>query len=244
MSLVSSSPKTKLGTRLQNLSVTTRIIGLCVGLSAAIVITLTVIGYQLAADGLREQAQATLASDALVVANTVDQWNTNRLEALQTLASLPAFARFLEASPTTRASLMATVQDSLTSVDALAADMDSVAVMDPTGTFIASSNPKDLGSNVAQRDYFQTAMQGKTFITGVSISTITNAPSLFHSAPIKNAEGKVIGAIRSRSSLEFVIRAVHAARNRVGAGGAGILLDQDGLVIANSVNEYLLNNLG
>jgi methyl-accepting chemotaxis protein len=119
-------------------------------------------------------------------------------------------------------------------------DSDSIALADSTGTLIASSNSKDIGSAVPQRDYFQSAMQGNTFITGVSISTITNAPAIFHSAPIKNASGKVVGIIRSRSSLDLVLQTVQRASSRVGNGAAGILLDQDGLVIANTFDEKWL----
>jgi C4-dicarboxylate-specific signal transduction histidine kinase len=170
----------------------------------------------------------------------VDEWNTNRLGTLQTLARFSVVQRFMEAAPTQRAQYQDAVTDALTSVDSLADDMDSVALMDATGAFVASSNPKDMGQSSPQRDYFQNAMQGKTFITGVSISTITNAPSVFHSAPVKNASGKVIGVIRSRSSLDYVMRVVAVAKNRVGAGGTGVLLDQDGLVIATNVDPQWL----
>jgi hypothetical protein len=90
--------------------------------------------------------------------------------------------------------------------------------LDPVGTILASSNPVDISQNVGQRDYFRNAMAGDTFITGVSVSTITNAPSIFHSAPVKSADGSVLGVVRSRATLTEVQNSVRAAGNRLGAG--------------------------
>ena len=54
---------------------------------------------------------------------------------------------------------------------------------------------------VAQYDFFQQAMQGREFISGVTISSITGKPAIFHSVPIRNAANTVVGVLRARSSL-------------------------------------------
>ena len=36
-------------------------------------------------------------------------------------------------------------------------------------------------------------------ITGVSISTITNVPAIFHSVPVRGEQGQILGVLRSRS---------------------------------------------
>ena len=84
-----------------------------------------------------------------------------------------------------RAAARNAVRDALTSHNSIAGDVDSIALADPTGTFIASSNIADIGQNVGQRDYFQESMKGRPFISGVSISTITDAPSIFHAVPVR-----------------------------------------------------------
>jgi len=226
--------------RMQDLPVSIQFTLVCVGLCAALAIVITTVGYWKASAGLGEQAQAALSVDALLVANAVDGWNERRAENLQSLARLTAIQRFLEIAPAGRASYQDTAQDALVSMDITEADVDSIALLDPSGAVVASSNVKDLGQSVAQRDYFQAAMRGQPYISGVSISTITNAPSIFHSAPVKNADGKVLGVIRSRSSLEQAAQAIEAARSRVGQGGLGVLLDQDGLVIASNVEATWL----
>jgi C4-dicarboxylate-specific signal transduction histidine kinase len=160
---------------------------------------------------------------------------------LRSLATMRMLRTYLEMGPDERAEAGALVRDALTSHNSIASDVDSIALADPTGTFIASSNPADIGQNVGQRDYFQEAMRGRPFISGVSISTITDAPSIFHSVPVRSEHGGVVGALRSRSKLDWVQQVVHSADGRVGAGATGVLLDESGLVIGSSVHpEWLL----
>jgi methyl-accepting chemotaxis protein len=80
-------------------------------------------------------------------------------------------------------------------------------------------------------------MQGREFVSGVTISPITNRPSLYHSVPIRNAAGTVVGVLRARSSLVTLTQVVHAAAGRLGSGANGVLLDAHGLVIANTLDE-------
>ena len=50
-------------------------------------------GYLQASRGLREQAEAALHSDALLVADAIDNWHADRLGDLEILARLPAIRR-------------------------------------------------------------------------------------------------------------------------------------------------------
>ncbi len=218
----------------------TKVVALCVAVSVVLTAGLTTLGYVQASQGLKDQAEAALGSDALLVAGAVDEWNVKRVSDLQVLAGQQAIRRVAEAGSAATAAEVAAAEDALKSLDDVARDVDSVGILDAGGSFLASSNPKDMGSNVKQRDYFTEAMKGQTFISGVSISTITNAPSIFHSVPIKGKDGKVLGVIRSRAALDAVQQQVEAARNRVGEGSQGVLMDENGLVIASSVDPTWL----
>src|SRR5437870_6772978 len=55
------------------------------------------------------------------------------------------------------------------------------------------------------------------------------------------ADGQVLGVVRSRSSLNAVQQAVAQAQGRTGVGARGVLIDDHGLVIADSANpDWLL----
>jgi methyl-accepting chemotaxis protein len=198
-------------------------------------------GYSIAAGGLRAQAEAASGADAQLVSDAIDQWHTERLDTLKVLARVPSLAAVLQAGESASPTDKAAAQAELESLDGVASDIDSVGLMDSTGTFVLASDKATLGAKNPQRDYFQAAMKGQPFITGVAISTITNQPAIFHSVPVTDASGRVVGVLRSRSSLEAVQRAVEAARDRVGEGARGVLLDSNGLVIASSVDpDWLL----
>ncbi len=226
--------------RVRDWPLAAKVVALSVAVSTALSIGLTATGYVQASRGLRDQAEAALEADARLVVSVVDEWNARRLADLEALARMPAARRLLEAPGQPASDDVEELQGMLASVDGVAAEVDSIGLLDSTGTFIASSNQKDIGSSVKQRDYFQEALQGRTFITGVSISTITNNPSIFHSVPVKGSDGKPIGVLRSRAALDRVQQAVEAARSRVGEGARGVLLDENGLVIATSVDPSWL----
>ena len=107
-----------------------------------------------------------------------------------------------------------------------------------SGTYVLDVDPSQpSGVSAPQYDFFQQAMLGREFISGVTISGVTNQPALYHSVPIRNAAGEVVGVLRARSSLVTVTQIVHAAAGRLGANADGVLLDANGLVIANTIDE-------
>ena len=224
--------------------VAVKFIALCVGTSAALAIGLSSMGYLQARAGLQQQAEAALTSDALIVTSAIDDWHARRWHDLQLVAAMPAVQRVVAAGSIAAAhpADVKTAQDALNSVAAGSPEIDSVALIEPTqAEFFMTTDKASLGNKSPQRDYVQEALKGRLFVTGVTISTITNKPSIFHSAPVKDASGKILGVIRTRSNLDQVAAAVDAARGRVGSGGTGALLDANGLVIANGINpDWLL----
>ncbi|MCC7367924.1 MAG: EAL domain-containing protein [Chloroflexi bacterium] len=216
------------------MSLAARIGLLNIMLCATLAVALTWLGTYRAIRGLDEQAQAALTADARGVASGIDAWHAQRMNQLRALASMHVIGDFVLTAPEQRPARLEPIFDILRGHASIAPDVDSIALADANGTFIASSSPTDIGQNVSQRDYFAEAMFGRPFISGVSISTITNAPSIFHSFPVTNERGIVVGILRSRSKLDWVQGIVQSAQARVGAGATGILLDESGLVISSS----------
>jgi diguanylate cyclase (GGDEF)-like protein len=212
-----------------------------IGLCAALAVVLTCVGTYRGFTGLQEQAEVALGADARIVADGVDNWHAQRMDQLKALANMYLLRAYASADDDARALTRATVRDVLVGHNSVATDIDSIALADATGTFVASSNPADIGQVVAQRDYFQEAMQGHPFISGVSISTITNAPSIFHSVPVVGMHGEIVGVLRTRSKLDAVQQMVQSAQARMGtSAAAGVLLDERGLVISSSARASWL----
>ncbi len=209
---------------------------LLVGVSALLAAGLTGLGYQEAATGLREQAEAALRADARTVSSVIDDWNEQRLADLRLIAALPPVSRLAASSGHPAPADLQAAEDALAVAAATNHEVD-FGILDEAGTFIASTNAKDLGQNVSRRDYFRSAMAGDAFVSGVSVSVITDQPSIFHSYPIRGAGGAVVGVIRSRASPAVIFRTITAASGRVGAGAQGMLVDEQGLIVASTVSE-------
>ena len=220
--------------------VAAKVVGLCVSVTAVVAISLATMGYQQAATGLERQAEAALGSDALLVANSIDDWNAERLEELRAVAGLPAVRRVVMSNGAAAPADVSSTQDALTTFSTTRPDVDSFSLIDRQGTYFLSGTQDTLGLKVPQRDYFQASMSGHPFITGVTVSLATGSTIIIHSAPVLGDGGQAEGVIRSRSSLAHVQHAVQEAADRVGAGAVGVLLDQNGLVIASTVDSSWL----
>ena len=221
--------------------VAAKLVGLCVGVAAAVAIGLTMLGYTLASAGLKQQAEAALYSDGLLVSNQVDGWNARSLSDIQSLAALPAVRRMLEAGPAADPTDVRAAQDALDIVRAAGEDVLSISMLDSGGTIVLSTLPPNVGKNLKQRDYFQAGMTGQSFISGVAIALTDGATSLFRAAPVMSSDGRVIGVMQGRSGVAEPRRLVEQARGRVGAGATGLLIDDQGLVIASAQDpEWLL----
>ena len=176
----------------------------------------------------------SLVSSANSTASSIDQYMTDKIEDISTASKLPEFTTYL-----TNPNDAAASQNALRALQAFAArsDYESVALVDGTSLkAILSSSQSDVGTDLSFRDYVIEAMKGSTFASDPSVSVVTNRPAMFFSAPIKDAAGKVIGVVRSRLNLNGIWGLVEKDKNAEGPGTYGMLLDQNGIRIANSLS--------
>jgi len=219
--------------RIRTWPIATKLVALCIGIAVSVAIGLTALGYTQAAAGLKQQAEAALGSDGLLVASQVDAWNSKRLSDVQALAALPAVRRVLEAGVDADPVTVQAALDAMEVIRASGDDVLSMSLLDSSGTIVLSTLAPNVGKNLKQRDYFNAAMNGNSFISGVAIALTDGATSLFRAAPIRAADGHVIGVLQGRSSVTALQKMVEQARGRVGVGATGLLIDDQGLVIAS-----------
>jgi HAMP domain-containing protein len=210
---------------------------LCTVIAVVLAGALTAIGYSQATAGLQQQADKEIEADAHIVETTIDDWHQQRLATLALGAISPAVTRVAEQGAAASAPDRAAALAILSSIALRSPDTETVGVMDSRGSYVMDVDPASVGEAGPQYDFFQQAMQGREFISGVRISGITGKPALYHSVPIRNAADRIVGVLRTRSSLITVTEVVMAAEGRLGFNADGVLLDANGLVIANTVNE-------
>jgi HAMP domain-containing protein len=209
---------------------------LCTVIAIVLAVTLTSIGYFQAAKGLSQQADKEIEADAHLIETTIDDWHQQRLAVLAVGAVTPALVRVAAEGNAANASDRAEAFALVSAIARRNPDIETVGVMDRGGTLVVDVDPDGVGVSSPQYDFFQQAMQGREFISGITISPITSQPALYHSVPIRDATQQVVGVLRARSSLVTVTQTVQASAGRLGFNADGVLLDANGLVIANTLS--------
>src|SRR5450755_34936 len=152
-------------------SVATRIAVACVGIALVFASAVTAIGYVKASAGLNEQANSRLESDAVIVTTAVDQWTGAHMDLSHSVARLPVVVRFLDAGDAGSPADLAAVADISNAIKDGATDVTGVTLIDAKGIARFSQTASIIGTSLAQRDYFQNAIKGTDYITGVSRTT-------------------------------------------------------------------------
>ena len=116
-------------------------------------------------------------------------------------------------------------------------DVQLAMVMDTEGVALVSSDPQVMGRNFKFREYFKSAMEGKTHMTGIVVGSVAGQAGVFYSNPVFNADKKIVGAVVLRilgSSIGKILVDVQQGQNRI-----PFLVDGDGIIIYHP-NEKLL----
>jgi serine/threonine protein kinase/HAMP domain-containing protein len=109
-------------------------------------------------------------------------------------------------------------------------DLQFAMVMDPAGTAIVATDPDVMGKNFKFREYFKVAMEGKAYMTGITVGAVAGKAGVFYSRPVFMADGKtVIGAVVLRIKADPIGRILSAAQ--VGDDRLPFLVDSDGVIV-------------
>ena len=218
-------------------SLAARIGLLSVGVAAALSLSVTVIGYRKAVEGLRARSEMALGAEALLTGSLVDDWARDRLQGLRALAGLRPVRRLLETAVAPSADDLLAADGAMADATTFAPEIESIALLDPQGRVVRSTDASEDNTLLGSRADFRAALAGRPFASGVGLSELTGEPVVVFSAPALGSNGTVIGVVRARTALGPVRGFVDAARDRAGPGAQGILIDEAGLVMSTTVKE-------
>jgi methyl-accepting chemotaxis protein len=225
--------------RVDHWSVVTRFVVSCVAIALIFAGATTAIGYFKAGSGLLEQGEARLESDAVVVTASIDAWAAERLDLAHSVAAVGFVQRFAAAGEAATPEDLATVREVSDSFSKNALDGASLSVFDAQG-IMRYSQTNTLGTSYALRDYIQHALKGEDFVSTVSRKTADNTPIIFVATPVRNASGQIVGVVSANSNPQTLQNILDREQQRTGGSGRGILLDENGVVIANTVDPKWL----
>ncbi len=120
----------------------------------------------------------------------------------------------------------------------LSGTYEAVFLADRSGNVFAASDPAYVGISVSERKYFQKALNGVTVTGEVLRSKVTNVPFVPVSAPIRSADGSVVGVYASLLTIGFLTDII--ADETIGKAGYAFVVDDAGLIIAHPVAKNIL----
>ena len=104
--------------------------------------------------------------------------------------------------------------------------------------FADGSNGKNKGINVADRDYFRTAKEGKANIGAVVKSRMTGNPVVPICVPIPGEGGEFVGSVAAILKIDFLVEKI--AGTKLGKTGYAFMADSNGRMIAHPRKELIL----
>nr|WP_183597370.1 methyl-accepting chemotaxis protein [Paenibacillus phyllosphaerae] len=136
---------------------------------------------------------------------------------------------FSDANP-----LFAKANDILTESLAGAKSVNNFMVVDQAGTILANSNPDSIGESRADREYFQKAIAGESFVSDAIVSKSTGGLLIAISEPIKANDGSIVGAFVATFGADFFTEKLKDIR--INAEGVISIYSRSGITMYNSAH--------
>ncbi|HEX7640453.1 MAG TPA: cache domain-containing protein, partial [Burkholderiaceae bacterium] len=118
-------------------------------------------------------------------------------------------------------------------------DLHLITLMDAGGTALVSTAPEVVGGNYAFREYFKTAMAGRSFITSIIVGSVAGRAGVYIAYPVQR-DGRTIGVITLRLRAEALDAIVDGART---TSREPFLVDGDGVLIHHRIEALRFHSL-
>lgn len=194
---------------------------------------------------LTDNASRALLSVATQSAAALDTFIESNLRAVQSESQFPGFVELLDTPPDKRSAeqitRIAQVLESLQSKDSVY--ITSYALFDADGRDILDTYTPDLGLLKADREYFVEALKGLPYVSSVYFSRTlggTSALSIYFSAPVRNAQGEIVGVLRIRYNAEILQEILSRRVGQRDPTEFAILLDENYIRLADTAHPELV----
>ncbi len=119
-------------------------------------------------------------------------------------------------------------------------DFERLSLMDTKGIIVASTDEGTIGRSFADRNYFQSAVQGRPFLAPPYKSSVTGKGVMAAAVPVKQGN-TVIGVAYCILSLEKLYK-TFIEPVVIGQRGYAFILGPDGLIAAHKNADWVLND--
>jgi methyl-accepting chemotaxis protein len=157
----------------------------------------------------------------------INNYVTNRIDALQNLAKNPSF----------QTNDPKVIADTLKSVFPMFPEAELIFFAKTDGSYITDTGPAN--ANLSDRDYFKEVLStGKTAVSSLLISKSTGKKIFVIAVPVFNQSGKIIGIVADAVKADAIDEMI--SNIKFGKSGYGFLLDKTGLFVVHPLKEMVM----
>ncbi len=117
---------------------------------------------------------------------------------------------------------------------------DRITLLNDKGIVVASSDLSTVGQSFADRDYFRSAVTGRTILAPPVKSRVTGKGVMVVAAPVKSDNDTIVGVVYCPISLDYIYT-MSVKPVSVGQRGFAYILGSNGLAAAHKNPEVLFN---
>ena len=205
---------------------------------------LSVINSQNIQNSIREQSNDSLRIAAELTVDELDGYFSTMLSSLETEASLPSIVSYLKLDSLSRpgsieeANLSATLKSLQTKETTYTPDY---GVINRLGINVYDTDSSKVGLSELETDYFQqSASTNASFISSVEFVPNSREAYIHFITPIYDTDRTVLGYLRASVDARILQSKLLTMSGLIGTHSYPILLDQNGLRLADTASPNLL----
>ncbi|MCF6157279.1 MAG: MEKHLA domain-containing protein [wastewater metagenome] len=231
------------------ISVKTRIIFLFIAFALLPFILLRIIAYPRIQSDLQEILIRNLDGVGHKQAELVTNWMHERMMNARAISNNPLMAKSVTIGPEDK-----DYHDIVQYLEVVKNELGykGILVANEKGIITVATVEEGMGNDVSQMEYFQEAIQGKTYISQVFPSEIPllneygeeelGLPTMFVSSPLKDREGNTIGVVALRIDVMKLSDLMLSLK--LGKTGKTYLVNRDGYMLTESRFADHLQEMG
>lgn len=208
-------------------------------------IFLTFLSTQFTQSATVEQTNKALSFAATSTAAKVDNFLRSNRDSVTQDASLPVFGNYLITPQLNRHGSQAEAELKLL-VTSLSQHqqqeyLSSYGILNYAGINVYDTNPNEVGAVETKTDYFSIPMKtGQVFTSSVLFSQVNGDPYIFFSAPIRDANQRIVGVLRVRYDALVLQRILEEDLGALGSRSYPILLDENLIRLGDTITPNYL----
>ncbi len=226
------------------LSIRTKLIMGALAITLAPILVLSIININTVRSISQTQSNESLRTATQLTVDQLDSFFNTNLSSLQTEASLPSIVAYLQTNPATRqnsvqAQQLAATLTSLKTKESLYSP--SYAIINLLGMNIFDTDANSQGQSELNTDYFQNCSATRSpYVSTIEFMPNSRDSYLFFIAPIFDESNTIIGYLRLRYDARILQDKVNKLAGIIGSHSYPILLNEDGIRLADTASPNLL----